>query len=136
MSMDSRGKKRSEWERLIKSFTFALQGFFHMLKNERNMQIHLIASVVVVVLAYVLSIPKVEKLILYLVIGIVMCLEAVNTAIERTIDLITKEYHPLAKQAKDIAAAAVFIFSIIAIVVGGMIFYEPMTNLIIDIFFK
>ena len=54
--------------------------------------------------------------------GLVISCELINTAIEATVDLVTEEYHPLAKVAKDTAAAAVFVFAIVAVLVGIIIF--------------
>lgn len=64
--------------------------------------------------------------ILMIVIGGVIALEMVNTAIERIVDLVSSDYHPLAGIAKDVAASAVLIFSMIAVVVGIIIFFEPL----------
>ena len=55
-------------------------------------------------------------------IGIVICLEIINTAIERVVDLASPYYHPLAKAAKDIAAGAVFVFAVISVIIGAIIF--------------
>ncbi|UTW69942.1 diacylglycerol kinase family protein [Anaerobacillus sp. HL2] len=62
-----------------------------------------------------------------------MSLEAMNTAIERVVDLITEEYHPLAKIAKDVSAGAVLIFSFFAVLIGVLIFYKPIFEIIIVI---
>lgn len=127
MSMDLRDnkKKHSELRRLMASFKYAIEGFWHIVKNERNMRIHLTITVFVLFLSYFFSISKVELMVIIFLIGMVISLEAVNTAIERTVDLVTKERQPLAKQAKDASAAAVFVFSIISVIIGGLIFYSP-----------
>ena len=57
-----------------------------------------------------------------LTIGLVISCELVTTAIEAVVDLVTEEYHPLAKVAKDTSAAAVLIFAVIAVIVGLIIF--------------
>lgn len=64
-------------------------------------------------------------------IGLVISLELINTAIERVVDLVTSEYHPLAKEAKDIAAGAVFVAAILSIVIGGIIFIPKIWSAII-----
>jgi len=56
----------------------------------------------------------------------VLALELVNTAVERVVDLVTKEFHPLAKQAKDIAAGAVLLYAILSVVIGCIIFLPKM----------
>ncbi|WP_353626292.1 diacylglycerol kinase family protein [Bacillus sp. JCM 19041] len=80
------------------------------MKNEQNMQIHLIGGIAVIGAAWYFSVDHVEWLLLVLVIGGVLTVETINTAIERTVDLVTEEYHPLAERAKDISAAGVFVF--------------------------
>jgi undecaprenol kinase len=128
--MDLKDKKLSSIEKFIKSFTYAFQGIKLVVKDEQNMRIHLITSVVVFSLAYLLEIPKQEIIILLILVGIILSLEAMNTAIERVVDLATTEYHPLAKQAKDAAAAAVLLFSFITIIVGVLIFLKPLLTII------
>ena len=58
------------------------------------------------------------------------CLEIVNTAIERTVDLVTKEYEELAKIAKDVAAAAVLVMSMFSVVIGIIIFLPKLINIL------
>lgn len=115
-------------KRLLSSFKFAIEGLFHVVKNERNMQIHLTIACIVLFLAYFFSVSKLEWFIIVLCIGMVVCLEIVNSAIERTVDLVTDEQKPLAKQAKDAAAAAVFVFAIISVIIGLIIFIKPLLN--------
>ncbi len=123
MNMGSIGKER---KRLTSSFKYAIEGLLHVIKKERNMQIHLSVASIVVFLAYFFSVSKIEWVLLLLCIGIVISLESINTAIERTVDLCTKEMKPLAKQAKDVAAAAVFVFAIISVIIGLIIFTIPL----------
>ncbi|MBU8905668.1 diacylglycerol kinase family protein [Desertibacillus haloalkaliphilus] len=124
--MGLKDKRRSGWGRLLRSFVYASSGLKYVIVNEQNMQIHLLISTVVILLSYVLSIPIIEQLILIVVIGVVIALEVMNTAIERVVDLVTEEYHPLAELAKDLSAAAVFVFSIVAVIIGIIVFYQPM----------
>lgn len=127
--MDLKDKNKFGFIRLLRSFVYAWTGMKYVLKHEQNMRIHLFISVLVIALAIFLQIPTVHFLILLIVIGIVLSLEVMNTAIERTIDFVTDEYHPLAKIAKDVAAAAVFVFSLLAIVIGILIFLPPIIHL-------
>ena len=136
MNMDSQDKKKqSEFRRLKRSFSYAFQGIKYVMKHERNMQIHVIIAVLVLSLAIILSIPKGEMVLLLIVIGIVFSLETMNTAIERLVDLVTEDYHPLAKLAKDLSAAAVTIFVMIAVIIGIVIFSQPIYNKVEQIFF-
>lgn len=117
--MDSRDKH----VHLLKSFSFALTGIKTALWSERNMRIHFFVSLIVIGCSIFFSINKLEWLFVIVGIGGIFSLELVNTAIERVVDLVTEEYHPLAKQAKDIAAGAVFIYAITVIVMGIIIFF-------------
>ncbi|CAH2715437.1 Undecaprenol kinase [Neobacillus rhizosphaerae] len=106
----------------ISSFSFAVSGIMTALKTERNMRIHFISSVIVLVLSFYFSITKMEWLFILFVIGGMFALELINTAIERVVDLVTVEYHPLAKQAKDLAAGAVLVYAALAVAIGIVIF--------------
>lgn len=108
--------------RLLKSFTFAIEGIKTAIKTERNMRIHLCVSIIVIGLSFFFSIRNVEWLLILIIIGGMFALELMNTAIERLVDLATKEFHPLAKQAKDLAAGAVFVYAILAVIAGIIIF--------------
>lgn len=119
------GSKGNELKRLMASFKYATEGFLHVIKTERNMRIHITVACIVLFLAYFLSVSKIEWIVLLLCIGVVISLESINTAIERAIDLCTVEIKPLAKQAKDTAAAAVFVFAIISVIIGLIIFTIP-----------
>jgi undecaprenol kinase len=118
MSSDSSAKKH----RLLKSFQFAFTGIRTTILGERNMRIHLIISIIVILIGIWLSLSKLEWLFITFAIGGMLALEMINTAIERVVDLITEDYHPLAKEAKDIAAGAVLLYAIISVIVGLIIF--------------
>ena len=108
--------------KLLKSFQYAFLGIAFCLRSERNMQIHAAATVLVLLMVTYVRVTKMEWLVLLLTIGGVWSLEMVNTALEKTVDLITAERHPFAKIAKDAAAGAVLVFSCIAVVIGLVIF--------------
>ncbi|WP_346426589.1 diacylglycerol kinase family protein [Bacillus sp. Y1] len=86
------------------------------------MKIHLFFTMLVVLLGFLLQVSLVEWVFLLLSIGGVISLELINSSIENLVDLVTEEFHPLAKKAKDMAAAAVFIFSMVSIIIGMIIF--------------
>jgi undecaprenol kinase len=104
------------------SFSHAIAGILTAIKTERNMRFHLVSSCLVLFLSYYFSITKIEWLFILFLIGGTVALELFNTAVERVVDLVTSEYHPLAKQAKDLAAGAVFVYAILSITVGIVIF--------------
>ena len=86
------------------------------------MKIHCAAAVLVVIAGAVLGISTTEWCICFLLFGLIMSLELVNTAVEAVVDLVTEEKKPLAKLAKDTAAGAVLIAAIMAAVTGVIIF--------------
>ena len=128
MGLSDRNQKG--FKRLLRSFVFAGHGLRHVYKYEQNMQIHLAFALVAMIVAWWLSIPLEHWLVLLLVIAGMLSLEIMNTAIERTVDLYTEEYHPLAKRAKDVAAAAVFVYGVFAVIIGLLIFAKPLFTLI------
>ena len=107
---------------LYKSFGYAFEGIFAVIKKERNMQIHCCMMVLVILAGLFFQISAVEWCICLVLFGLIMSLELVNTAVESVVDLVTEERRPLAKLAKDAAAGAVLIASIVAAVAGLIIF--------------
>ncbi|MBH0168657.1 MAG: diacylglycerol kinase family protein [Bacillota bacterium] len=116
------------WKKLFSSFVFAFTGIISTFKSEQNFKIHTFISVIVIIFAVALDFSKERFVLLFIVIGIVLSLELVNTAIESAIDLITEKKHPLAKKAKDAAAGAVLVFSMFAVIIGILLFIEPLIN--------
>nr|WP_249745306.1 diacylglycerol kinase family protein [Mesobacillus boroniphilus] len=121
MGMGLAAKKQRKHP-LASSFKFGFEGIAAAAAKERNVQIHLTISVFVIFMGFVFSINKYEWIAIILAIGGMISMEMMNTAIERTVDMYTKEYHPLAKQAKDIAAGAVLVFAIASVMIGFIIF--------------
>lgn len=122
MSTDYNDKRPMKSNGLLKSFQFASQGIKHAFIHERNMKIHGMVSIVVILLGFVLGLTLTEWLFVLFAIAGVISLELINTAIERVVDLTTSHYHPLAKQAKDVSAGAVFIYSCLSVIIGIIIF--------------
>ena len=106
----------------ILSFKHAGEGIWVAIKEQTNLKFHLFASLVVYSLGLYLNIPKIDWLILFLTIGLVISLELTNTAIEELTNAFTSDIHPAAKKAKDVAAGAVLLASITAILIGLFIF--------------
>jgi diacylglycerol kinase (ATP) len=131
MLLPGRGRRRIS---LVESFNYAVEGIIHVLRTHRNMRLHFSAAIVVLVLALVLGVDRIELVVLLLSIAFVLIAEMINSAIEAAIDVATSSFDPLAKLAKDIAAGAVLIASINAIVVGYLVFSgqvsEPTSNVL------
>lgn len=105
-----------------RSFGYAFKGLRYFFQKEAHAQIHLVAAIFALAFAYFLEISRQEWAILILCIALVISLEAINTALERLTDLASPDWHPLAAQVKDIAAAAVLIAAIAALFIGLLIF--------------
>jgi diacylglycerol kinase len=112
------------------SFRFALNGIVSLLKYEHNSRIHLLAAVVAVFTGIFLKIDHYEWSLLAIVIGLVFLTELLNSSLESLADIIDPEWNDLIMKAKDYSAAAVLISSIIAIVVGGLIFIPKFADLL------
>ncbi|MFC7440617.1 diacylglycerol kinase [Laceyella putida] len=115
--------------KLIKSFIFALEGLKYTIGTQRNMRIHYVAALIVLLLAMYLPMSKLEVLVLFVTIILVLFAELINTAIEALVDLVTEEFHPLAKVAKDVAAGAVLLTAGLAVIVGFSVFYPYLQSL-------
>ncbi|RSK27886.1 diacylglycerol kinase family protein [Bacillus sp. HMF5848] len=129
--MDSRDNKIKIIHRLLNSFLYAVQGLREAFKTELNLRIHVVVALFVILTGVTIGITKTEWIIIVALIGGMISVELMNTAVERTVDLITSEFHPLAKQAKDIAAAAVTVYAVTAVIIGVIIF-APYLILIIQ----
>jgi diacylglycerol kinase (ATP) len=106
---------------VARSFNHAYRGLIYAVRTQRNMRFHVVAAVAILVLSLLVSVSKLELAILVLVIMAVFVTEMLNTALEFAIDLMIREYHPLAKLAKDVSAGAVLITSVAALAVGYLI---------------
>lgn len=111
---------------LVTSFKYAFLGIWYVVRTQRNARIHLSVAFVVVVLGLWLGLSRTEWAIIVLTIGLVLVAEAFNTVAEAAVDLATAEYHPLAKNAKDVAAGAVLLMAMAAVVVGLLILGPPL----------
>ncbi len=107
------------------SMRFAINGLKVLWQEQHNCRVHLFVTVLVVIAALVLQMPAMQWVLLLLLIAIVWVAEALNTAIEYLSDRITTDHDPLIGRAKDVAAAAVFIASIIA-AAGGLLLFVPL----------
>ncbi len=105
----------------LASFRHAFAGWWHVLRTQRNAWIHALASVTVFAFALWLQLGRIESAILVLTVALVWVAEFVNTAVEAVVDLSSPGLHPLAKIAKDVAAAAVLIAALSAAVVGVLL---------------
>ena len=118
----SDAKEKHTFKALRKSFKYALNGVFTALKICRNLKIHYFMAIMAIVAGFYFDIERLELAVVLLTITLVVTLEMINTAIEKAVDLLTEKYHILALIAKDVSAGAVLIASIVAFIIGALIF--------------
>jgi diacylglycerol kinase len=111
---------------LAQSFRCAFTGLGYTVRTQRNARIHVSIAVLAVIAGLVLDLPGSDWAIIGLTMGFVFVAEMFNTVMETVVDLATEEYHPLARQAKDVAAGAVLIAAITAVAVGILILAPPL----------
>ncbi len=121
---------------LIKSFNYAIDGIIYTLKSQRNMKIHYFIALLVLFLSLFLNLSRMEIIAVIISISLVILAEMFNTAIEKTVDLITTQYSPLAKIAKDVAAGAVLITAFNAAMVGYLVFFDRLNPITLSILLK
>ncbi|QTM99862.1 diacylglycerol kinase [Sediminibacillus dalangtanensis] len=124
MRSDLKGNKR---KRTV-GFAFAVRGWKHAWK-ERNLRIQVGVAAAALVLGAFFRITAIEWLILVIVIGMVIAMEMINTAVERLLDYVAPEFHPKAGAIKDIAAGSVLAVAVAAAVVGTIIFLPRIAQL-------
>jgi len=117
-------------ERYWKSFNHAIDGIIYCLKYEHNMIIILFATIAVIICGFEFNISTPEWLFIVFICGAIAACEVINSSIEAIVDLITSDYHELAKIAKDTASSASLILSTTALI-GGLIIFLPRILLLI-----
>ena len=114
---------------LVKSFGYAFEGVFYALKHNRNLRIHFIVAVAVVVASVLAGVNTLEMGVIGIVILLVVSSEMINAAIEQMVDLIVTEHRKEAKIAKDVAAGMVLLTSIGSVIIGILIFVPHILKL-------
>ncbi len=126
-------------EKVIKKFSFiqrkrsfenALRGLYLFIRSTHSAWIHFVMFIFAVSVGIFFNITDLEWILIFLVSGIVFISEAFNTAIEIDIDLTSPNYHPYARDTKDVAAGAVLLSAILAVVVGLLIFIPYIKDLL------
>lgn len=117
-------KKGNKNHDLLSSFNSAIEGFFHILKTERNFKIHIFISVIVIGGSLFLKIPLTEFLIILIFISLVLGTEILNTSIEHLSNMVSSENHKEIKVIKDISASSVLVTSFFSFIAGYLIFVK------------
>ena len=113
----------------LRSFKYAFEGIVTGIKEEQNMKIHIAIMILVIIFGIILKISKIEWIICITLFGLVISMELINTAVENTVDLITKEKNEQAKNAKDVAAGAVLVSAISSAIIGVIIFLPKVLSI-------
>ncbi|GEK89059.1 diacylglycerol kinase (ATP) [Alkalibacterium putridalgicola] len=124
---DLPGKNRKYRE----SFRYAFWGVKTAFQEERNMRTHVITGLLVLVVSLFLDLTRYEWLWLILVSYLVFVMELINTVVENVVDLVTEEFHPIAKKVKDMAAAVVLVTAGFAALVGIIILLPKLLQIFI-----
>jgi diacylglycerol kinase len=120
--------------KLIDSIKNSINGIIYTIKTERNMKIHVLAAILVIILSFLYRLSNVELCIICITVGLVLVCELFNTAIETLVDIIVDVYHPKAKIIKDAAAGAVFISALISLAICYFIFFDKVRTDIQNLF--
>ena len=112
----------SDLKRMLRSFGFAGAGIVALIQTQPNARVHVAVGTLAAWLAYVLALSPLECAVLALTMGLVLVSEAINSAIEAAVDLASPAIHPIARQAKDMAAGAVLLSAVTALIVGLVLF--------------
>jgi diacylglycerol kinase (ATP) len=111
---------------LLSSFNSAFQGLIYAVRHQRNMRIHMVVGVGVLVGSVLLDLTKLEMVAVLVAIMFVLVTELINSAVEAVVDMLTDQYDPRAKAAKDLAAGAVLVAAANALVVAYMVLTDRM----------
>ena len=112
----------------LRSFGYAWKGIQSCVGKEQNLSFHLIAAMAVIIAGIVLGITRAEWIMVVMCIGTVIAAELFNTAIEKLVDLVSPQQHPVAGQVKDIAAGAVLVCAATAAIIGLIVFIPYLTR--------
>lgn len=123
--MKPKGKRN-----FITSVRDCLNGFSYIISSEHNFKREIVLGILALILSVVLKVTKIEFIIILLVIALVIVSEVFNTAVEKVVDLYTKDYNEIARIAKDVSALAVLTMCIFALAIGGVIFIPKIIEII------
>lgn len=122
--------------KLIDSFNYAISGLIYALKTQRNMKIHFAIGSIVIIASLFMHFSKIELIVLFFAVVLVIIAEMINTAIEVTVDLYTKTFHPLARIAKNVAAGAVLVAALNSVLVAYVLFFNRLTPITENILYR
>lgn len=121
---DETPKATAKPNNLVAPFGYALQGLAWVWQSQRNIKIHSVIALGVIVAGFILHLAPWEWAVVGMLIGGMLAIECLNTAIEAAVDLVCgNDYHRLAKAAKDVAAGACLLWALTSMALGLLIFW-------------
>ena len=120
------GVKSPHRRSFFEGFRFAAEGLVYVTHSQRNFRVHLVVATAVGLVGLWLHLPVLSWAVLVLTVGSVLVTEIFNTAAESLVDLVSPDYHPVAKRVKDLTAGAVLVVAIVSVVVGVLILGPPL----------
>ena len=118
----------------LAAFRHAFEGWWYLLRTQRNAWIHAVITVAVVALGFWLEIPRGDWVAIVIAIALVWLAEFLNTALEAVVDLASPDHSQLAKVGKDVGAAAVLIAAGTSVIVGLLVLGPPLLERLRSIF--
>jgi diacylglycerol kinase (ATP) len=106
----------------LKSFGYAFKGFLFLIRNEANFKVQIVIAILAIILGFIFDISYLEWFVQLMAIAIVLAAEAFNTSLEKMANFVHKQHHPEIGKIKDISAAACLIVSVLALVIGVLLY--------------
>ncbi len=117
--------------KIVQSFGYAFAGLRYCLRTQRNFRIHIAVAAIGTIAGLLLGLTLIEWAVFAIMVAMVLAAEMVNTMVESLVDLVTTEYHPLAKVAKDVAAGIVLLTALASVIVGLLIFAPRLLTILL-----
>ena len=130
MARSGDGRRRST---LLQSFNYAFQGVVSAVRYQRNMRVHLVLALAVLMASIFLNLSRLQLVMIFTAVAFVFITELINSAIEAVVDMVTDQFDPRAKVAKDMAAGAVLVAAVNALVVAYLVLADRLTHLSLDL---
>jgi diacylglycerol kinase len=123
-------KNSNKNQSLGAAFKHATRGILILIRTEKNARFHLIATIVVILMAVYLKVTLLDWIFLSIAILLVWITEALNTALENVFDLLQPNYDPRVKKGKDISAAAVLMAALLSVIIGLLVLGPPLLEIV------
>lgn len=127
--VESLNLKKLGFKRILKSFKFSFDGLKYAYLHEQSLLLHVIVMTIIIAFGIVFEITPIQWVITLVMGALILVTELFNTSIEAVVDMVTDEYHPLAKVAKDTASAACFVADMVALGMWLVVFVPKVISI-------